>query len=80
MVKDAKLNLSEIKTQCEATGASADNLNTCSDTASFGQCLFAKVRNTVIQQKLSMTGTGNTDTIDNDNNDDGSITRIIIET
>lgn len=47
------VSLDEIKTQCEATGAFADNLTKCSDTATFAQCVFVKVRNLVMQLELN---------------------------
>lgn len=47
------VSLDEIKMQCEATGAFADKLTTCSETATFAQCVFVKVRNLVMQLEMN---------------------------
>lgn len=65
MVKNVKINLSEIKNECEASGISASNLFTCTDIAKFGQCVFGKVRKIVAEQKLSSSGTGNANSLPN---------------
>lgn len=45
-----KVDLNDIKTKCEETGASADNLTTCSKVATFGRCVFLKIRNLLTEQ------------------------------
>lgn len=44
MVKPVKINLFEIKNECEASGISSNNLWTCSDIAKFGHCVLVKIR------------------------------------
>lgn len=62
-----QLNLEDVKTQCEATGAMADNLNTCPDTATFAHCFFTKIRDMVLEHKKtgSVNATSNVGTNQN---------------
>lgn len=70
-VKNVPVNLEEIKSECERTGAKADDLTTCSKTATFAQCMFAKIRTLVIEHKPAASASANvasnTDTTHNAN-------------
>lgn len=57
--KGVPIDLEQIKNECEKTGAKADDLTTCSKTATFAQCVFVTIRNLVNDHKQSMKPTAN---------------------
>ena len=70
-VKNVPVNLEVIKSECEKSGAKADDLTTCPKTATFAQCMFAKLRALVNDHKqvanASANVASNTDTTHNAN-------------